>query len=229
MPTFKHSGSLGDVIYSMPTIRALGGGILYLNPNKTYRMTLDKIEEMIPLLEQQSYIEKVKVWNGETTDYGLDSWRRRRKKRIGRHTIIDAHLDWFEISRSEKDKAWLTVDKPTECDVVFARSARHNNPMFGWKEVWSQFHNRAIFVGIEEEHKTFEEQTGKIPFIKTNNMLELARIIAGSKLFIGNQSLPYAIAEGLKVNSWLEISPTCANCVYHRDNLKHFRRFPDKN
>jgi hypothetical protein len=29
---FKHSGDLGDIIFSLPTIRALGGGTLYLDP-----------------------------------------------------------------------------------------------------------------------------------------------------------------------------------------------------
>ena len=32
MKTFKHSGDMGDIIFSLPTIRALGGGVLYLDP-----------------------------------------------------------------------------------------------------------------------------------------------------------------------------------------------------
>ncbi len=40
------------------------------------------------------------------------------------------------------------------------------------------------------------------------NFLELAAVIAGSKLFIGNQSFPFSIAEGLKATRLLE--------VYHR-------------
>jgi hypothetical protein len=28
--TFLHSGSLGDIVYSLPTIQALGGGVLYI-------------------------------------------------------------------------------------------------------------------------------------------------------------------------------------------------------
>ena len=72
--TFKHSGDLGDIIYSLPTIRALGGGILYLDPeggaNDKYvrdqsvdgRTRLNKltIDSLTPLLEAQPYIEKVK-------------------------------------------------------------------------------------------------------------------------------------------------------------------------
>lgn len=31
--TFKHSGDLGDIIFALPAVRALGGGILYLDPD----------------------------------------------------------------------------------------------------------------------------------------------------------------------------------------------------
>ena len=39
--TFKHSGNLGDIVYSLPTIIALGGGILYLN-NRVEGMRIEK-------------------------------------------------------------------------------------------------------------------------------------------------------------------------------------------
>ena len=39
-----------------------------------------------------------------------------------------------------------------------------------------------------------------------------ARIIAGSKIFIGNQSTPFAIAEGMKHNRILETDITIPNC-----------------
>ncbi|CAN5598580.1 hypothetical protein BH10PLA1_BH10PLA1_05760 [soil metagenome] len=31
--TFKHSGDMGDVILSLPAVRALGGGVIYLDPS----------------------------------------------------------------------------------------------------------------------------------------------------------------------------------------------------
>ena len=78
-PTFKHSGDLGDIIFSLPTIKALGGGILYLDPdagqsdplvtwgkgiyNKT-KLTQAGIDAITPLLEYQSYIHEVRTWRG---------------------------------------------------------------------------------------------------------------------------------------------------------------------
>ncbi len=40
---------------------------------------------------------------------------------------------------------------------------------------------------------------------QVSDFLQLAQLIAGSRLFIGNQSLPFAIAEALKVNRLLEV------------------------
>ena len=37
-----------------------------------------------------------------------------------------------------------------------------------------------------------------------NNALEMARVMGASKLFVGNQSFCFAIAEGMKINRALE-------------------------
>ena len=47
--------------------------------------------------------------------------------------------------------------------------------------------------------------------ITCNNFLEMAELIKNSKLFIGNQSSAFAIAEGLKVNRILEQSKDILN------------------
>ena len=54
MNNFYHSGATGDVIYAMPTIKALGGGIFNVQlPDHLY-------DTVLPLLESQEYIYEVK-------------------------------------------------------------------------------------------------------------------------------------------------------------------------
>jgi len=52
-------------------------------------------------------------------------------------------------------------------------------------------------------------------------MLVLGKVIAGCQLFVGNQSSPYAIAEGLKKATVQEMSTECPNCVFVRTNAVH--------
>jgi len=87
--------------------------------------------------------------------------------------------------------------------------------------VWSKYKDQAVFVGTPEEHKVFCATCGVIPFYPTLNLAEAARVISGCDLFIGNQSAPHAIAEGLKKRIILEVWPAGANCLIFREGVIH--------
>ena len=230
MNTFKHSGDLGDIIYSLPTIKALGGGILYLNPGKqlkspicgipTKKFTSEKPIDMVrPLLEVQDYIEKVLVWDGEDVTYDLDTFR--IQGNLNRINLAEAHCKTFNVDPDVICHQWIFNVKPKRIGdkkYVFHRSPRYHNMEFE-KQYWpyyiNRYHPKALFVGIEEEYKQFIETFNctSIPFYRVKDFLELAEIIKGSELFVGNQSMPFAIAEGLHAHSVLEAdiisNPNC--------------------
>ena len=103
-------------------------------------------------------------------------------------------------------------------DIVISRSDRYNNKNFPWQDIYNEYKSRLIFIGTEFEHQTFESNFGKIDYYKTDSLYSLAMIINGSKLFIGNQSCPYSLAESMKVNSIQETSVNIQNCIYKRKN-----------
>ena len=61
-----------------------------------------------------------------------------------------------------------------------------------------------LFIGIESEYEDMKKSIPELKWHKTNTFLELTQAIAGCKLFIGNQSFPYSLAEGLKCPRILE-------------------------
>jgi hypothetical protein len=72
--------------------------------------------------------------------------------------------------------------------------------------------NDCVFVGTKEEHHAFTAKVDmRVPFYQTNTYRELAEVIKGSDLFVGNQSFPYALAEAMKVHRVLEVglAPNC--------------------
>lgn len=225
LKSFLHSGDRGDVIYSLPTIQAIGGGLVYLrtdNPNRRFLedgsislFTPEKTESLIPLLRSQPYIKDAKNWSGQKIDFDLDIFRRCR---LDITNLADAHLQVFGINTNKKDTPWLFVEKNEKVEIIVARSARYHNHAVSWHEVYNYIKHRAAFVGTRSEHESFEQRIGPLPHLQTKDLLEVAQIIAGCKLFIGNQSCPYAIAEALKVNTIQEACPRCPNCVFHRRN-----------
>ncbi len=225
--TFKHSGDRGDLIYALPTIQALGGGILYMNHAPSGRFTLEdgslslfntqKIESIIPLLKEQDYIVDAKIWDNEEIHYDLDNFRYRN---LREYNLADAHLETFGISYLERNNQWLTISNPCKIDypIVIARSPRYHSPHIHWKHIYPFIKDRSVFVGHPLEHAAFQRVCGNLPYIYTDNMLELAQVIAAATIFIGNQSCPYAIAEGLKKACVLEVCPYVPNCCFNRDD-----------
>jgi ubiquinone/menaquinone biosynthesis C-methylase UbiE/Zn ribbon nucleic-acid-binding protein len=234
---FWHSGDFGDIIYALPTIRALGGGTLVLGPcaQRITRlpMTLAHVNVLRPLLELQPYVSEVKfsaemprdvdVDLNKFRDY-LDDEHNHMARGARRLNLAEIHLHTFMLPLAECDRAWLVVDKVEAVPgrpVLVHRSSRWCNLEFPWKRIMDLHAHQAIFVGLESEHASFVKDWGVIPFRPTNNFLELARLIAGCRLYVGNQSLPYAICEGLKQDGILEVWPEGPNCLFNRRNVIH--------
>ena len=234
--TFKHSGDLGDIIFALPTVRALGGGILYLDPTggeveplvkeplklKTHtKLTAAAIDSLKPFLLLQDYVQDVRYWAGEAVDYNLDEFRRTQ----GRVNLADAHLQTFGLPTSHRDSAWLRVDHAVEekgFPIVINRTVRYICNHSFWETTLPAYHPQCLFVGTPKEHEIFEYTFGyPVRYYVTPTILELARVIAGCRQFMGNASLPHAIAEGLKKNKVLEVYPLLPNVIFERPGARY--------
>ena len=68
-------------------------------------------------------------------------------------------------------------------------------------------HDDLFFLGLKNEFDDLKTQIENLNFYNCKNFLEMAEIIKDSKLFIGNLSFGYTLAEGLKVPRLLESNP----------------------
>ena len=118
----------------------------------------------------------------------------------GIHFDLDKHRD---LQGWSQDHAWLRVDPVHKHDVIINRSPRYNENYFDYTLLKEQ---DCGFIGLKEEYDEFIKKYGFAHYIKVDNSLDVARYIAGSKLFVGNQSSCKAIAEGLKHPRLVEIS-----------------------
>ena len=64
-----------------------------------------------------------------------------------------------------------------------------------------------IFIGTEDEYKDVKKILIKLEHYDCKNFLEMATIINSCKFFIGNSSVAFPIAEGLKIPRLLEACP----------------------
>ena len=201
---FSHYGDDGDLIYAMSSIYAVccstgekADVVLYHHTGARHPYDRDHAAKTIPLIEVQPYISSCR-WSHNPVGVRLDTAIRKffwDKGQLGDH-----YYNWLNLIPDDRLHPWLVIDQPNRvAPVVLARSARYHGTAFPWGRVVDATRGRNVFVGTVAEHKKFCEQFGAVPYYPTADLLELARVIAGAELFIGNQSCPRAIAEGLKV------------------------------
>ena len=197
---------MGDIVYSLPTVQALGGGTFWVRKKDHY-------DALRLLLAIQPCVTSVVNRPPEKRGYvNLDAYRRveRVAYRTGnfRH-LAECHLEALG-KEADLTKPWLFGIEPNHvADIVVNRSTRyHDREDSDWDILACR---DTVFIGYEEEYERFP--VNSIPHCRCVDALDMAQIIKGSKLFIGNQSLGFAIAEAMKHPRVLEVYHNNANCM----------------
>lgn len=228
---FGHAGDHGDICFSLPVIRVMGGGTVCLHAESWTRERMDdqKVSSLKSLLETQPYIEEVRwLKPDEQVGVNLNDFRAEYFRTFGRPKFpVNRNLcEWMLLTHGvpveEQNKRWLVGIEPIRsAKVVINRTPRYQNKLFPWAKVVAKYYSDIGFVGTKQEHRAFVDQFGYVPWIDTSSLLALAQVIAGAELFIGNQSCPYAIAEGMKKRAVLEVCRWLPNCLFHRADCTH--------
>lgn len=230
-----HSGNIGDIIYSLPTCRMLGINHVILNlcadPAFGGRVLIEgSARALAPLLLSQKFVRRVTIVRSNVpweyanpavlgVDYILDSFR----ASYTNHNLhlLYAHAVPFNLT-VDGSQPWITIgrdfDDPQvhqEPYVVVGLTNRYRRFDHAYYE--HLFRNvpadRVFFVGVEND-QIERKNLGGTAF-QTSNFVDLAKLIANAALFIGNPSFSYAIAEGIKVNRFVETPEV--NNVYPLD------------
>lgn len=221
-PVYGHSGDIGDIIASLPSVRAIPGDYIIFDREGGARASMKgvRFDMLKPLLEAQPYIRQCR-WSDTVPklDHDFSSFRHDFEQGQDLATWQAKHLGvtisydpWLISFRSPKSLG----------RVIVARSGRYQNTDFPWRRIVSDYRKKILFVGLPEEHKSFQIQNGCIvEYCPTENLLELAEVIAGCELFIGNQSCPFWIAAGLGVNLVQESFRMALNSIIKRPNAKY--------
>ncbi|HEY8781616.1 MAG TPA: hypothetical protein VIM16_08390 [Mucilaginibacter sp.] len=234
----NHSGNIGDVIYALPTIKRIYGITgahinLYLkldqprvlpqymsHPLGSVMLNQKMVDMLSPLVSSQVYIEKCEIYNGQFIHIDLDVFRSQAipldKANIARWcgyvTGVTPQL-W---------KSWITVTPNADYEgkIVIARSGRYRNPDINYS--FLKKYNNLVFIGIKSEYDDLRKSVPDLLWKQVEDFFDLAQVIAGCKFFIGNQSFPFAIAEGLKIPRILEAYYEMPNVIPEGENAYDF-------
>ena len=211
-----HSGKLGDVIYSLPALAHIQGKLLLnweVRRSEESPLSFQQAQQLAELAEAAGY--RAAVWDGrQPFDVDLDEFRKAAAADLTRH-LVDCH--WVVVSSQPSPHGpWLRLEPRRLAPIIINRTQRYAyNPDFAWGLL--RGHN-CVFVGMRDEWRAFCRDFFPVAYYPTATLLELARIINGAELFLGNQSFAFAIAEGLDLRRRLEVRPAhpCNDPRTHR-------------
>ena len=219
--SFLHSGHLGDIINSLPLIKEISKNKkcnLFIETNKLlpshaqnldhpfgkYYLTEASIKKMIPLLSRQTYIKEIGIFNNQEINIDLNFFRE-----LPISFNIDSVRWYFHLTgtHAELDKPYLiNIDEHEIKDkIVIVRSGRRRNHLINYN--FLKNYNNVLFLGLRDEYNELKKEIPNLEFFECRDFLEMAQIINSSKIFIGNLSFGYTLAEGLKKPRLLESGP----------------------
>ena len=164
-----------------------------------------KMYQMIePLLKFQKYIKQVGVYKDEIIDVNLDLFREMpinlgfNQAKWYFHVAgiqTDLSTQYIEANKNDKYKN----------KIILHRTFRYRNNYIKFdflKDI-----DNICFIGTEDEYNDIKKTLTKLEHHDCKDFLEMATIINSCKFFIGNSSVAFPIAEGLKTPRLLEASP----------------------
>lgn len=235
-----HSGNLGDVLYSLPAVRALGASHYLLNlchdPGLWQRsLSLEGARFLSPLLLAQPCIATVEIVRAPLVLYDMQGvvvseglpLEGAKPDAIGAgvHLLdrfrLDPQVCQQHLIHSHAAAVGVTVDAAApfieipgveglreqaacaDAPVVVSLTPRYRSaPTRFFTELLRDCPN-VVKVGIPSEAHVYADLPGV--FYTAVDALDLAQLIARARLFVGAPSMPYAIAEGLKVPRLIDV------------------------
>jgi len=207
------------------------------------RMTTADYDFLAPIMEIQSCLDKFAPYKGEPIDWefecavyhhNIPAWPRN----FANQYAVALGLDYDKHFRTLQIDPYVDVDKPTVIPgrpICIARNQYYHEGVENIAEVpeWRNWLDRNLadqcfFVGLPEDHAWFEDtMKTKVHYEPTSDGLSLARLIAGCKMMIANQSMPGTLALGIGTTLWIETRKNTAldnnEILYpYRANITYF-------
>lgn len=219
MKYFHLSAGLGDVIYSLPTVKAMGGGVF------VYGNTYEGYLALKPLLERQDYITECKHVSEVDLPRDFVNLDLFRNNPLGNKChLVDLFLTYFGFPKYDWTR-WLDniPGLPESRHVIINVTSRYRDKVFdkigGWKKEINIYASNGIKVyvlGTKEDY----DALGNIDatYVATEDLLKAAILINEAVMFCGTQSSLLAIRQGLGLPYRFEQSPNHVDVNQYSDN-----------
>lgn len=217
---FIAGGLMGDFIHSLAACKNIclkekAKANLYISNGyfaDPFRYGVEKAyKDTYEMIDYQDYISSYKILEGEKNGdmINLNLWRKEVHKtyaEIGCYNKNWTTLLSDTFSYKFTDYKWLSVppiDSKTNGRILIHRSRQRHNSAY--PDYIKSLTEQPLFITTSISEYELYEFKHLCEVYLVNTITEMAIAIASCKLFIGNQSSPFALASALDINRVCEL------------------------
>lgn len=238
--SIKHSSPVGDLLSILPGLRQLfretgrririyqglnvvGYGIPGVNQpyqnsdGESIMMGKETFDMVRPLLLAQDYIEDFLEFKGEKVDYDMDEIRLKTFTNQPLGSLARWPFYGFPEMACDLSERW--IETANDYRVLYADmliinfTNRYRNNWINYFFL-KQYEGKLFFAGLRKERDDFCKKWNlDIQYLNIDDFLDLANCMNSCKGFLGNQSMMFQIAEGLKIPRILEVCQMMPNVI----------------
>lgn len=252
---FKHSGRLGDIVYSLPLVKQLaetagepvdyyipsdvpsllGGDVFH--PGGGLMVGPGLFSFIAPLLSVQQYLRTVQFVKSSELPANyldLDGF-----KSSGLNLKGGLIQGWYRKAFGVAfpiESPWLFIPDSRRAavptfNVLIGRTTRFCNTSINYAFLNSI--EKVGFIGLKYEYEDFSERHGltSVQHVPVADALDMARRMQDCRVYVGNQSVNFAVADGMKIPRALEafepapVASPVGGCCYEYTRTRHLGTF----
>lgn len=241
MPTtisIKFSLPIGDFWYACAGIKQMCSKVkadIYMGLDVSAKfldgtrpcLTRQTYEMAKTLIQAQPWCNSVQEYTGQSIDVDLDRTQLDPGIKLPcmpYHSITHWYGYLFPLMSGDFSLPWIeTGDSDQFKDhLIINRTARYRNESIDYSFL-NAYSDRMYFVGLPDECIRFNQETGlSIPYLRVRDFYSLAAIIKSCRVFLGNQSMCFALAEAMKTPRILEVCHYAPNVIPEGPNGEDF-------
>lgn len=233
MITALSSGGLGDIVYSIPIMRALNVQTLYVKKTHYLPQYGTLYSAICSLVQSQGFIchpySDLPLFQYDPTipiSFDIDRFRDQPNRGIN-HIMISMRRQ-FKLKNDDWKLPWLKIDgeftmpegqaieKPYS--ILHLTERWRGAKLVNWKKVLQGIDHKIYFTGFQHEWIDFCSHYCDIAWMPTDDILDMARLIKGAQSLYCNQSVALTLAQGMGKNYFLEKKPNKSNTLLFTEN-----------
>jgi hypothetical protein len=237
MDTIKYyiEGQLGDLIHSLCVCkyihdtRGIKADIYVSDRESGFYYGVETVhKELLPILSNQSWVNSFSIWKGEEMHINLNSFRSSPK--LFKTNWLEIHFDlhtpdeeipkefsWIEVPKKEYLKNALVINRSLSPSWMSEKTKDK------YKSLIEQFEERYFICTDEKQYDAFPLKD-ICPMLKMDNLYDFFTTIGSSKLYLGNQSAPSAMAVAMNSNRVIELRDN-RDSIHYINDVNYYSKY----